>query len=168
MQYLITDDYRRILTDIDVPDNPDGESTTICIERADRPELLTSASTCTTTERPSSGTGPTVKTGTAWSAPPACRMRAATPYRPGVNDRLARLTPAPHMVGPSTTGCPARERRIAHPWRPSSRALPDRTTRRRSRLSPGRRSPMNEQKPVIEQVPFGELRLCRRPATDPL
>ncbi|MFI9772203.1 hypothetical protein ACIHJG_35875 [Streptomyces sp. NPDC052415] len=40
MQYLITDDSRQILTAIDVPDNPDGESTTICIERADRPDLL--------------------------------------------------------------------------------------------------------------------------------
>ncbi|MGW3929826.1 hypothetical protein ACWECC_17230 [Streptomyces microflavus] len=40
MRYLITDDSRRILTAIDVPDTPDGESATIGIERADQPDLL--------------------------------------------------------------------------------------------------------------------------------
>ncbi|MER5372742.1 hypothetical protein [Streptomyces sp. NPDC002553] len=40
MRFLITDDSRRILTAIDVPDAPEGESTTIGIERADRPDLL--------------------------------------------------------------------------------------------------------------------------------
>ncbi|MFF7117420.1 hypothetical protein ACFY91_34630 [Streptomyces albogriseolus] len=40
MRFLITDDYRRILTANDVPDAPEGESATICIERADRPDLL--------------------------------------------------------------------------------------------------------------------------------
>ncbi|MGW3391915.1 hypothetical protein [Streptomyces cinereoruber] len=39
MRFLITDDSRRILTAIDVPD-AEGESTTIGIERADRPDLL--------------------------------------------------------------------------------------------------------------------------------
>lgn len=40
MRFLITDDSRRILTAIDVPDVPEGESATIGIERADRPDLL--------------------------------------------------------------------------------------------------------------------------------
>lgn len=40
MQFLITDDSRRVLAAIDVPDTPDGESTTMGIERADRPDLL--------------------------------------------------------------------------------------------------------------------------------
>ncbi|MEU7031636.1 hypothetical protein AB0A60_33680 [Streptomyces sp. NPDC046275] len=40
MRFLITDDSRRILTAVDVPDSPDGESATIGIERADRPDLL--------------------------------------------------------------------------------------------------------------------------------
>ncbi|MCX4681646.1 hypothetical protein OG413_41330 [Streptomyces sp. NBC_01433] len=40
MQFLITDDSRRILTAIDVPDIPDGDASTIGIERADRPDLL--------------------------------------------------------------------------------------------------------------------------------
>ncbi|MFH0245963.1 hypothetical protein ACGRHY_26910 [Streptomyces sp. HK10] len=40
MRFLITDDSRRILTALDVPDTPEGESTTIGIERADRPDLL--------------------------------------------------------------------------------------------------------------------------------
>ncbi|MFI5864763.1 hypothetical protein [Streptomyces sp. NPDC051546] len=40
MRYLISDDSRRILTAIEVPDAPEGESTTIGIERADRPDLL--------------------------------------------------------------------------------------------------------------------------------
>ncbi|MFJ5952625.1 hypothetical protein [Streptomyces noursei] len=40
MRFRITDDSRRILTAIDVPDAPAGESTTIGIERADRPDLL--------------------------------------------------------------------------------------------------------------------------------
>ncbi|MFH8257861.1 hypothetical protein [Streptomyces roseolus] len=39
MRFLITDDSRRILTAVDVPD-AEGESTTIGIERADRPDLL--------------------------------------------------------------------------------------------------------------------------------
>jgi hypothetical protein len=40
MQFLITDDSRRILAAIDVPDTPDEETATIRIERADRPDLL--------------------------------------------------------------------------------------------------------------------------------
>ncbi|MET7487094.1 hypothetical protein [Streptomyces sp. NPDC005538] len=40
MQFLITDDSRRILAAIDVPDTPDEETATIGIERADRPDLL--------------------------------------------------------------------------------------------------------------------------------
>lgn len=40
MRFLITDDSRRILNTIDVPDSPDGETATIGIERADRPDLL--------------------------------------------------------------------------------------------------------------------------------
>lgn len=40
MRFLITDDSRRILTTIDVTDTPDGETATVGIERADRPDLL--------------------------------------------------------------------------------------------------------------------------------
>ncbi|MFF7953679.1 hypothetical protein [Streptomyces griseorubiginosus] len=40
MRFLITDDCRRILSAIEVPDAPEGECTTIGIERADRPDLL--------------------------------------------------------------------------------------------------------------------------------
>jgi hypothetical protein len=40
MRFLITDDSRRTLAAIDVPDTPDGEAATIGIERADRPDLL--------------------------------------------------------------------------------------------------------------------------------
>ncbi|MEU6290398.1 hypothetical protein K388_05828 [Streptomyces sp. KhCrAH-43] len=40
MRFLITDDSRQILTAIDVPDAPEGDSATIGIERADRPDLL--------------------------------------------------------------------------------------------------------------------------------
>lgn len=40
MRFLITDDYRRTLAAIDVPETPDGDATTIGIERADRPDLL--------------------------------------------------------------------------------------------------------------------------------
>ncbi|WP_331732098.1 hypothetical protein OG613_47435 (plasmid) [Streptomyces sp. NBC_00015] len=40
MRFLITDDSRRILTSIEVPDAPDGEAVTIGIEHADRPDLL--------------------------------------------------------------------------------------------------------------------------------
>ncbi|MFE9252841.1 hypothetical protein [Streptomyces sp. NPDC007088] len=40
MQFLITDDHRRILAAIDVPETPDGEAANIGIERADRPDLL--------------------------------------------------------------------------------------------------------------------------------
>jgi hypothetical protein len=36
----LTDDHRRILAAIDVPDIPDGEAASIRIERADRPDLL--------------------------------------------------------------------------------------------------------------------------------
>lgn len=40
MRYLITGDSRQILAVIDVPDRPDGESRTIALERADRPDLM--------------------------------------------------------------------------------------------------------------------------------
>lgn len=40
MRFLITDASRRILTAIDVPDSTEGESATIGVERADRPDLL--------------------------------------------------------------------------------------------------------------------------------
>ncbi|MFI1701450.1 hypothetical protein ACH419_36595 [Streptomyces bobili] len=40
MRFLITDDSRRILTSIEVPDAPDGKAVTIGIEHADRPDLL--------------------------------------------------------------------------------------------------------------------------------
>lgn len=40
MRFLITDDSRRILTAIEVPETPEGETATIGIERADRPDLL--------------------------------------------------------------------------------------------------------------------------------
>lgn len=40
MRFLITDDHRRTLAAIDLPETPDGEAATIVIERADRPDLL--------------------------------------------------------------------------------------------------------------------------------
>lgn len=40
MLFLIIDDSRQILTALEVPDAPEGESTTVGIERVDRPDLL--------------------------------------------------------------------------------------------------------------------------------
>ncbi|MFJ9580847.1 hypothetical protein ACIRQF_31220 [Streptomyces sp. NPDC101191] len=40
MRFLITDDSRRTLATIDVPETADEEVSTIAIERADRPDLL--------------------------------------------------------------------------------------------------------------------------------
>ncbi|KOV73381.1 MULTISPECIES: hypothetical protein [unclassified Streptomyces] len=40
MRFLITDDSRRTLAAIDVPDAPSEEVSSIAVERADRPDLL--------------------------------------------------------------------------------------------------------------------------------